>query len=79
MVGEGGAGVSFPYGHPACFVCGTCKRERVRLHRDAALLALDDLDLHLRAVLRAGSLASFLRGETRSRRAAPKGDGGDGA
>ena len=35
VVGEGGAGVSFPYGHPACFVCGTCKRERIRLHRDA--------------------------------------------
>ena len=26
------AGTSFPYGHPACFVCGTCKRERVRVH-----------------------------------------------
>lgn len=24
--------MSFPYGHPACFVCGTCKRERVRAH-----------------------------------------------
>ncbi len=24
--------VTFPYGHPDCFVCGTCKRERVRLH-----------------------------------------------
>lgn len=24
--------LSFPYGHPACFVCGTCKRERVRAH-----------------------------------------------
>jgi 2,3-diketo-5-methylthio-1-phosphopentane phosphatase len=35
VLGEGGAGVSFPYGHPACFVCGTCKRERIRLHRDA--------------------------------------------
>ena len=35
VLGQGGAGVSFPYGHPACFVCGTCKRERVRLHRDA--------------------------------------------
>jgi 2-hydroxy-3-keto-5-methylthiopentenyl-1-phosphate phosphatase len=32
-VGEGAAGMSFPYGHPACFVCGTCKRERVRLHQ----------------------------------------------
>jgi 2-hydroxy-3-keto-5-methylthiopentenyl-1-phosphate phosphatase len=32
-VGEGRSGMSFPYGHPACFVCGTCKRERVRLHQ----------------------------------------------
>jgi 2-hydroxy-3-keto-5-methylthiopentenyl-1-phosphate phosphatase len=24
--------MSFPYGHPQCFVCGTCKRERVRAH-----------------------------------------------
>jgi 2-hydroxy-3-keto-5-methylthiopentenyl-1-phosphate phosphatase len=29
---DGPAGVSFPYGHPTCFVCGTCKRERVRCH-----------------------------------------------
>jgi 2-hydroxy-3-keto-5-methylthiopentenyl-1-phosphate phosphatase len=29
----GGAGMSFPYGHPACLVCGTCKRERVRAHQ----------------------------------------------
>ena len=29
---DGPDGVTFPYGHPACFVCGTCKRERVRLH-----------------------------------------------
>lgn len=34
-VGEGGAGMSFPFGHPSCFVCGTCKRERVRLHQAA--------------------------------------------
>ena len=27
--------VAFPYGHPGCFVCGTCKRERVRLHQAA--------------------------------------------
>jgi 2-hydroxy-3-keto-5-methylthiopentenyl-1-phosphate phosphatase len=26
-------GMAFPYGHPACFVCGTCKRERVRAHQ----------------------------------------------
>ena len=32
---DGGAGLSFPYGHPSCFVCGTCKRERVRLHQAA--------------------------------------------
>lgn len=31
----GGAALSFPYGHPACLVCGTCKRERVRLHQAA--------------------------------------------
>jgi 2-hydroxy-3-keto-5-methylthiopentenyl-1-phosphate phosphatase len=29
---DGPQWVSFPYGHPACHVCGTCKRERVRLH-----------------------------------------------
>jgi 2-hydroxy-3-keto-5-methylthiopentenyl-1-phosphate phosphatase len=34
-VTNGGAGMTFPYGHPACFVCGTCKRERVRLHQSA--------------------------------------------
>jgi len=31
----GGAGMSFPFSHPSCFVCGTCKRERVRLHQAA--------------------------------------------
>jgi 2-hydroxy-3-keto-5-methylthiopentenyl-1-phosphate phosphatase len=35
VVGLGGAGVTFPYGHPSCFVCGTCKRERVRRHQQA--------------------------------------------
>ena len=34
-VGEGAPGMSFPFGHPSCFVCGTCKRERVRLHQAA--------------------------------------------
>ena len=29
---DGDGRLSFPYGHPACFVCGTCKRERVRAH-----------------------------------------------
>jgi len=35
VLGMGGAGVTFPYGHPACLVCGTCKRERVRRHQEA--------------------------------------------
>jgi 2,3-diketo-5-methylthio-1-phosphopentane phosphatase len=35
VLGQGGAGVSFPYGHPECFVCGTCKRERIRRHQAA--------------------------------------------
>jgi 2-hydroxy-3-keto-5-methylthiopentenyl-1-phosphate phosphatase len=35
QVANGGEGMSFPFGHPACFVCGTCKRERVRLHQAA--------------------------------------------
>ena len=34
-VAGGGEGMSFPFGHPTCFVCGTCKRERVRLHQAA--------------------------------------------
>ena len=29
---DGDGRLTFPYGHPACFVCGTCKRERVRAH-----------------------------------------------
>jgi 2-hydroxy-3-keto-5-methylthiopentenyl-1-phosphate phosphatase len=29
---RGPDGVSFPYGHATCLVCGTCKRERVQLH-----------------------------------------------
>ncbi len=35
LASGGGAGVSFPFGHPTCLVCGTCKRERVRAHHDA--------------------------------------------
>ena len=35
MPGRGGEAVTFPFGHPTCHVCGTCKRERVRLHRNA--------------------------------------------
>ena len=29
---DGSGRLAFPYGHRACFVCGTCKRERVRAH-----------------------------------------------
>lgn len=34
-IAGGGAGMRFPYGHPRCFVCGTCKRERVFRHQRA--------------------------------------------
>lgn len=27
--------IAFPNGHPACFVCGTCKRNRIFAHRDS--------------------------------------------
>lgn len=33
LVTGGRAGVSFPFGHPTCHVCGTCKRERVWTHQ----------------------------------------------
>ncbi len=29
------ASIAFPNGHPSCFVCGTCKRQRVLAHRNA--------------------------------------------
>jgi len=29
------ASIEFPNGHPRCFVCGTCKRQRVLAHRAA--------------------------------------------
>lgn len=33
---EGGrASIAFPNGHPTCYVCGTCKRNRVRAHQAA--------------------------------------------
>jgi 2,3-diketo-5-methylthio-1-phosphopentane phosphatase len=35
VLGRGADGVTFPYGHPACHVCGTCKRERIRAHQRA--------------------------------------------
>jgi len=30
-----GPSIAFPNGHPACYVCGTCKRERVLHHKRA--------------------------------------------
>ena len=32
---DGRARIDFPNGHPACFICGTCKRARVLAHRAA--------------------------------------------
>jgi 2-hydroxy-3-keto-5-methylthiopentenyl-1-phosphate phosphatase len=32
---DGRASIEFPNGHPACFVCGTCKRNRVLGHQAA--------------------------------------------
>lgn len=32
---SGRARIEFPNGHPACFVCGTCKRNRVLAHQAA--------------------------------------------
>ena len=32
---DGGARIDFPNGHPACFICGTCKRARVLAHQAA--------------------------------------------
>jgi 2-hydroxy-3-keto-5-methylthiopentenyl-1-phosphate phosphatase len=34
-VEDGRARIEFPNGHPECFVCGTCKRQRVLAHRTA--------------------------------------------
>jgi len=32
---DGRATIDFPNGHPTCFVCGTCKRQRVLVHQEA--------------------------------------------
>ncbi len=32
---DGRATIDFPNGHPTCFVCGTCKRQRVLAHQEA--------------------------------------------
>lgn len=66
-VADGGRGLSFPYGHPACFVCGTCKRERVRAHQALGRVVVFIGDgtsdryaaFHADVVLAKGSLADF--------------------
>jgi 2-hydroxy-3-keto-5-methylthiopentenyl-1-phosphate phosphatase len=66
-----GAGMSFPYGHPRCFVCGTCKRERVRAHQalDRAVVFVGDgtsdryACAHADVVFAKGSLAAWCRAE----------------
>lgn len=40
VVAGGAAGLTFPYGHPRCFVCGTCKRARVFAHQAADKIVL---------------------------------------
>lgn len=35
VFGQGPPSIEFPNGHPDCFVCGTCKRNRVLAHRAA--------------------------------------------
>jgi len=67
---DGGRGLSFPYGHPACFVCGTCKRERVRAHQalERAVVFIGDgssdryAAFHADLVLAKGDLAAFCAG-----------------
>lgn len=65
----GGAGMSYPYTHPGCGWCGTCKRERVRAHAAAGagrivLLVGDGTSdrfaaHHADVVLATGSLAAW--------------------
>lgn len=71
LVGGGGAGMSFPFGHPSCFVCGTCKRERVRLHQGAGRVVVFIGDgtsdrfaaAHADVVFAKGSLERICRAE----------------
>ena len=37
---DGPGSMSFPYANPLCDACGTCKRERVRLHRAAGRVVI---------------------------------------
>lgn len=71
QLGMGGAGVTFPYGHPRCFVCGTCKRERIRLHQAAgrAVVFIGDgpsdryAAHHADVIFAKSSLADWCEGE----------------
>jgi 2-hydroxy-3-keto-5-methylthiopentenyl-1-phosphate phosphatase len=64
-------GMRFPYGHPRCFVCGTCKRERVRMHQgaDRAVVFVGDgtsdrfAAAHADVVFAKASLARICRAE----------------
>ncbi|CAN5768843.1 MtnX-like HAD-IB family phosphatase [soil metagenome] len=70
-VADGGEGLSFPFSHPACFVCGTCKRERVRLHQAAgrAVVFIGDgtsdryAAAHADMVMAKGALVRICRAE----------------
>jgi 2-hydroxy-3-keto-5-methylthiopentenyl-1-phosphate phosphatase len=69
--GRGGEAVEFPFGHPRCHVCGTCKRERVRVHRAAerAVVFVGDgasdryAAHHADVVFGKGALADYCEGE----------------
>jgi 2-hydroxy-3-keto-5-methylthiopentenyl-1-phosphate phosphatase len=71
VLGESERSIRFPYGHPRCFVCGTCKRERVRLHQQArrAVVFIGDgtsdrfAAAHADSVFAKGSLARICRQE----------------
>jgi 2-hydroxy-3-keto-5-methylthiopentenyl-1-phosphate phosphatase len=66
----GGRALSFPFGHAACFVCGTCKRERVRAHQALGRVVVFIGDgtsdryaaFHADVVLAKGALAGFCEG-----------------
>ncbi len=75
--GRGGEGMAFPFGHPDCLVCGTCKRERVRLHQAAGrepYERLSDVTTWLCGALASGRLprdTAAFEGWARAHRRAP--------
>jgi 2-hydroxy-3-keto-5-methylthiopentenyl-1-phosphate phosphatase len=70
----GGTGMRFPYGHPRCYVCGTCKRERVRAHQAADRIVVFVGEgtsdryacAHAEVVFAKGNLAAWCRAEGRA-------------